>query len=133
MLLPRLDLHDNFVELFPPHLVAGLIAINKLIRIKIIFRDIRVKPPAHKILIKEVEETAVLIVLEHVFRHIPNIQPSRIMLQTEVIAENGQLKERHILVELQSYVFLICFEPVQKIDASYDLLPKTFRGNVGIS
>src|SRR2546425_4901043 len=95
------------VELFPADLVPGGIPVHELAGEQVVFRDRGIVPPHDEIMVEGREQARrALPVLEHILRHDLNIQAGMVVLHPAVVAEDRQLPEGRIRIELEADTFL---------------------------
>ncbi len=83
-----------FFEPLPSQFVSRTVTIDKIIGIKIVFRDIRVAPARKKIPAqRDVESTIFRYVTESIFGHAEYVKAAVIMAKEGVIPHDGKFKK----------------------------------------
>jgi hypothetical protein len=81
------------VKLLPFQLGSETIAVDKFIGFQVVFGEPGLVPPGQEILVeRDIKACVIPVVLEKEFGHRLHIKTGMIMLDPEIIAEDGQLE-----------------------------------------
>ena len=115
----------------PARLASILAPVNEFVAAQVIFGDLRIFPPSHKIIIeKRVKTVVILRVLEDIFRHRLDVQVGMVVLHPDVITQNSQFNLREIRKEFELDVLVCSMQLLEILDALFDLLSQAQRGNL---
>ena len=81
----------SLIKSFPSDLISGTVPVKELIGLQLIFGHIGIIPPRHEILVKgNIKATEILVVFKDIFGHPLDILACMVMLDPDVVIQNGQ-------------------------------------------